>query len=59
MTYADSGAGGGILTISDGLQSVQLHLVGNYQASDFGMGADGLGGLLLTSNGSDPLQMLG
>jgi hypothetical protein len=49
MAYADDGQGGGVLTISDGVQSVQLHLHGAYQLGDFTLGSDGQGGSLLTN----------
>jgi len=49
VNYADDGTGGGILTISDGSQSVQLHLIGHYQTSDFVLGSDGLGGSMISS----------
>jgi len=50
LTYSDDGSGSGLLTVSDGTHSVQLHLVGTYNASDFVLGSDGQGGLLLTND---------
>jgi hypothetical protein len=50
MSYADDGAGGGVLTITDGANSVQLKLVGSYQLSDFSLGSDGHGGSLLVNH---------
>ncbi|MFL6726999.1 MAG: VCBS domain-containing protein [Sphingomicrobium sp.] len=58
MTYADNGSGEGVLTISDGLHSVQLHLSGNYQIDDFAMGSDGQGGMLLTNDVLNPSASL-
>jgi hypothetical protein len=49
MSYTDNGLGGGILTVSDGQRSVELHLVGNYSANDFLLASDGYGGVLLTN----------
>ena len=50
LSYVDDGSGGGVLTVSDGIHSAQLRLVGSYQASDFVLGADDQGGLLLTNH---------
>ena len=50
MNYVDDGLGGGMLTIGDGANSVQLKLVGSYQLSDFSLGSDGHGGSLLVNN---------
>ena len=50
MSYADNGAGGGVLTVSDGVNSVNLALVGAYQLGDFSLASDGQGGSLLTNN---------
>ncbi len=50
LSYVDDGTGGGMLTVSDGSHSVQLHLLGHYQSSDFVLGSDGLGGSTI-SNG--------
>ncbi|MEO8547483.1 MAG: VCBS domain-containing protein, partial [Sphingomicrobium sp.] len=49
MTYADDGAGGGLLTVTDGVNSIQLALVGSYQLGDFSLASDGQGGSLLTN----------
>jgi hypothetical protein len=49
LSYADNGSGAGMLTISDGVHSVQIHLNGTYQSSDFALGSDGQGGVLLTN----------
>jgi hypothetical protein len=47
LSYTDDGAGGGVLTVSDGARSVQLHLLGSYDATHFTLGADGQGGLTI------------
>ncbi|MGZ2410604.1 VCBS repeat-containing protein, partial [Sphingomonas sp. F9_3S_D5_B_2] len=49
LNYVADGAGGGVLTVSDGVHSAQLHLVGEYQPSDFHLGSDGLGGTFVTN----------
>jgi hypothetical protein len=53
LSYAADGSGGGVLTISDGVHSTQLHLIGAYQASDFNLASDGKGGVLLTNHVGD------
>jgi hypothetical protein len=45
LSYADDGTGGGTLTVSDGVKSVQLHLLGTYDATHFTLAADGQGGV--------------
>ena len=50
MTYADNGTGGGVLTVTDGVNSVHLALVGAYQLQNFSLVSDGQGGSLLTNN---------
>ncbi len=51
MTYADNGAGGGVLTVSDGVNSVNMSLAGNYDLHNFTLSSDGHGGSLLTNAG--------
>jgi hypothetical protein len=48
LNYLNQGSGG-LLTISDGVHSVQLHFVGTYSSSDFALSSDGHGGVLLTN----------
>jgi hypothetical protein len=50
LSYADSGNGSGVLTVSDGTNTVQLAVVGNYQAQDFSLASDGQGGTTLVNN---------
>jgi hypothetical protein len=49
-SYADNGHGGGVLTVSDGVNTVQLALVGDYQSQNFSLASDGQGGTLLINN---------
>jgi hypothetical protein len=55
LSYADNGDGTGTLTVSDGSNTVQLHLIGSYQTADFLLGADARGGLLITNHIGEPL----
>lgn len=45
---------GGTLTVSDGLNSVSLSLLGQYSAADFAASADGHGGTLITDPTPEP-----
>jgi hypothetical protein len=36
-----------VLTVSDGVKSVQLHLLGSYDLTHFTLGSDGQGGLTI------------
>jgi hypothetical protein len=49
MDYVANGAAGGVLMISDGVHSVSISLVGDYQLEDFGLASDGQGGSVLTN----------
>jgi len=50
MSYTDDGQGNGVLTISDGAQTVQLHLHGSYQVSNFTLGSDNHGGVTVSND---------
>ncbi|SFV19343.1 autotransporter passenger strand-loop-strand repeat-containing protein [Bradyrhizobium arachidis] len=47
---ADPGNGGGTLTISDGVNSASLALLGQYSAANFALASDGHGGTMITEH---------
>ena len=46
---ANEGNTGGTLTITDGIHSASLQLLGQYSAADFALAADGHGGSIITN----------
>jgi hypothetical protein len=49
LTYSDDGAGNGVLTVTDGVHTSQIHMVGSYQASDFILASDNHGGSMISN----------
>jgi hypothetical protein len=47
LSYTEDGSGNGLLTVSDGIHSAQLHLLGGYQPGNFSLTSDGQGGVLV------------
>ncbi len=48
LSYADNGAGGGVLTVGDGVQVIDLALLGQYAAAGFQAQSDPGGGIFIT-----------
>ena len=48
---------GGVLTITDGIKSISLTLVGDYSHAHFAGGTDSAGGTLITLNANDDLPV--
>jgi hypothetical protein len=48
LGYAANGSDSGKLTVSDGIHTASIALLGNYMASTFAMASDGHGGTLIT-----------
>jgi len=61
LSYTDNGAGGGVVTVGNAVQVVDLALLGQYAAAGFQAQSDPGGGTLITytlqQGSSDPPSM--
>jgi autotransporter passenger strand-loop-strand repeat protein len=55
---ANAGNTGGTLTVSDGVHTASLQLLGQYSAADFALAADGNGGSVITNPVDQPQAQL-
>jgi hypothetical protein len=50
LSYTEDGSGNSVVTVSDGIHSAQLHLLGIYQPGNFSLASDGHGGVLVAND---------